>query len=291
MSLSDPEFIALDPLEQMLEKVRDLLDAIENALSSVATDSMRISHVDNPPNLDVALSTRLAEATFTGRWDGGIYGWTGAAGVKILADAEGHLQIDALSVANPPNLDVALSTRASETTLSGFSGKFPSAVALGDALANPTATIVGAALLGFDGTNWGRLRAVAQRLEVDRIHLFQFDGENRLIERSEPHRITPTGTATGDGTTTSFTIDLGTEKGGRKVLWLNNAFDVGVTIDILGTVDGTNYFALRSGISIPSGEDRWAIIRSSLQGIRISITATPAPAAGTTFEAKIFGHF
>jgi len=286
-----PEFVPLDPLEQMIEKTRDLLDELEDALTSVATDSLRISHVDNPPNLDVALSTRLAEATFTGRWDGGIYGWDGAAAQKIKTDTAGELQIDVLSTANPPNLDVALSTRASETSLSGFSGKFPTAAALGDTLANPTTTIIGAALLGFDGTNWGRLRAVAQRLEVDKVHLFQFDTENRLINHAEPHRISPTATATGDGTATSFTLNLGTEKGGRKILWLNNAFDQEATIEILGTVDGTNYFTMRSGISIPAGQNRWAVINGALQGVRISITTTIAPSTGTTFDAKIFGLF
>jgi hypothetical protein len=64
-------------------------------------------------------------------------------------------------------LDVALSTRASESTLSGLNGKFPSAVALADNLANPTTTVVGAAGLGFDGTNWRRLAAdTSGRLRV-----------------------------------------------------------------------------------------------------------------------------
>jgi len=62
-------------------------------------------------------------------------------------------------------LDVALSTRASESTLTGFSAKFPSAIALGDTLSNPTTTIIGGALLGFDGTYWRRVRT---------------DGEGRL---------------------------------------------------------------------------------------------------------------
>jgi hypothetical protein len=56
-------------------------------------------------------------------------------------------------------LDVALSTRASESTLSALSGKFPSAAALSDTLGNPTTTIVGSALLGWDGTYWRRLAA------------------------------------------------------------------------------------------------------------------------------------
>ncbi|RLF43611.1 MAG: hypothetical protein DRN17_06055 [Thermoplasmata archaeon] len=36
--------------------------------------------------------------------------------------------------------------------------KFPDAAALSDSLANPTTTIVGSALLGFDGSVWERLR-------------------------------------------------------------------------------------------------------------------------------------
>jgi hypothetical protein len=69
-------------------------------------------------------------------------------------------------------LDVALSTRASESTLSALSGKFPSAVALADNLSNPSTTIVGSALLGWDGTYWrriavdssSRLRVVAESI-------------------------------------------------------------------------------------------------------------------------------
>jgi hypothetical protein len=65
-------------------------------------------------------------------------------------------------------LDVALSTRASEATLSALNGKFPSAVALSDTLSNPTTTIVGVANLGFDGTYWRRLVAdTSGRLKIN----------------------------------------------------------------------------------------------------------------------------
>ena len=39
---------------------------------------------------------------------------------RALVDADRHVQVDALTVANPSNLDVALSTRASETTLAAI---------------------------------------------------------------------------------------------------------------------------------------------------------------------------
>jgi hypothetical protein len=64
-------------------------------------------------------------------------------------------------------LDVALSTRAADSTVSSFSGKFPSAAALADNLSNPTTTIVGSALLAFDGTNYRRVAAdTSSRLRV-----------------------------------------------------------------------------------------------------------------------------
>jgi len=85
-------------------------------------------------------------------------------GNKTLTD----LDTDLLNIYG--KLDVALSTRASDSTLSTFSGKFPSAVALADNLGNPTTTIIGGALLGFDGTYFrrvavdtsSRLRTVAE---------------------------------------------------------------------------------------------------------------------------------
>ena len=108
----------------------------------------------NVNNIDTALSTRLSDSTFTGRWDGGIYGFDGTTARKIKTDTSGKLQVDVLSTANPSNLDVALSTRLAEST---FTGRFPAASALGDSMSNPTTTTIGSALLGFDGTNWERV--------------------------------------------------------------------------------------------------------------------------------------
>jgi hypothetical protein len=83
------------------------------------------------------------------------------------------------------SLDVALSTRASEATLSALSGKFPSAAALADNLSNPTTTIVGSALLGWDGTYWrrvavdssNRLRVVAESVANPSNLLYPGDAE------------------------------------------------------------------------------------------------------------------
>ncbi|MEM2168168.1 MAG: hypothetical protein QXR74_07385 [Candidatus Bathyarchaeia archaeon] len=104
-------------------------------------------------NVDVALSTRASETTLSG-----IKTQTD----KLTFDTTNRLYVNAAVVANPPNLDVALSTRASESTLSSLNAKLPAASALGDAMANPTTTVVGGALLGFDGTNWTRVTALAR---------------------------------------------------------------------------------------------------------------------------------
>ena len=46
--------------------------------------------------------------------------WSGTAWVPALADAAGHVQVDVLTCANPGNLDVALSTVATQTTLAAI---------------------------------------------------------------------------------------------------------------------------------------------------------------------------
>jgi len=88
--------------------------------------------------IDVGLGTRLAEATFTGRWDAGIFGFDGTTARKLKTDAAGELQIDVLTlpitkgdwlsvIPNPSNLDVLLSTRLAEAT---FTGRVPTLATL-----------------------------------------------------------------------------------------------------------------------------------------------------------------
>jgi NCAIR mutase (PurE)-related protein len=125
------------------------LSGIKSQTDKLTFDTSNRLAIQNPPNLDVLLSTRASESTLSG-----IKTQTD----KLTFDASNYLQVNVKSTVNPSNLDVTLSTRASESTLSGLSGKFPSAVALGDSLSNPTTTIVGDALLGFDGTYWRRVR-------------------------------------------------------------------------------------------------------------------------------------
>jgi hypothetical protein len=91
------------------------LSAIKNALASVGTDKMRVSVVDSLP-----------------------------AGTNKIGS------VDVASIPNPSNLDVALSTRASEATLSSFVGTPDSSP--------PPKGIV---LLGYDGTYLRRVKVTS----------------------------------------------------------------------------------------------------------------------------------
>jgi hypothetical protein len=68
-------------------------------------------------------------------------------GIIIKRLEETGVLVDIESIPNPPNLDVALSTRASESTLSSFVGTPDSSP--------PSKGVV---LLGYDGTYVRRLR-------------------------------------------------------------------------------------------------------------------------------------
>jgi len=146
LEVLDPAYIKLrlDNLDMSLSSLRDALRGADNR---TLTDLYNVSN-SMLSKLDVALSTRASETTLSG-----IKTQTD----KLSFDSNNYLQVNVKALVNPPALDVNLSTRASESTLTALSNKFPSAVALADNLSNPTTTIIGAANLGFDGTNWRRL--------------------------------------------------------------------------------------------------------------------------------------
>jgi hypothetical protein len=124
-----------------IAETNKLLDLLSGALASKATDKLRVSVVDVIPLSPFNL-TQISGTTLTGR------DWS-------------------QDFAKLQNLDTTLSSRASESTLSTLSSKFPSAVALSDSLSNPTTTIIGSALLGFDGTYFRRVAVdTSSRLRV-----------------------------------------------------------------------------------------------------------------------------
>jgi len=143
----------LGKLDTTLSNVRDTIDS---RLYSIADGLSVYDHLKqirtqadaHLPNLDTPLSNLASEAT-----------------LSAIKNALASIGTDKLLTTpdNPPNLNVALSTRASESTLSELSGKFPAVTALSDNIPNPTTTILGSALLGYDDANtvWRRLRVTA----------------------------------------------------------------------------------------------------------------------------------
>ena len=188
---------------------------------------------------------------------------------SALMGADNRSLTDIYNVANSiyGRLDVALSTRASESTLSALSDKFPSAAALADNLSNPSTTIIGAALLGFDGTYWRRLAAdSSSRLKIaidaDNIGLLKdtkipnplgvltgldvigssanaLAVVNMLTPARQPYTITGIAVSTTEGSTSIAAP-------GAKVLVIKNRGDVDVQIGINGTVPTTNPLLVRA---------------------------------------------
>jgi hypothetical protein len=228
------------------------LSAIKAQTDKLTFDTAGRLAIQNPPNLDVALSSRASEPTlsaFSGKFPSAValadnlanptttiigaanLGFDGANWRRLVADASGRLRVSADVVANPPNLDVALSSRASESTLSAFSGKFPSASALGDAMANPTTTIIGGALLGFDGSNWRRVHVRA--VDV----LGSTGGALAVVDFLTPSRQPVLIEGINVGTTEGSTS---ISAPGAKILKLKNRGDVDILIGINGPVPTTN---------------------------------------------------
>jgi hypothetical protein len=244
--------------------------ASESTLSGIKTQTdkltfdtsnylqVNVKAIVNPSNLDVALSTRASETTLSelsGKFPSAVsladnlsnptttiigvanLGWDGTYWRRIATDTSSRLRTVVESVANPSNLDVALSTRASESTLSGLSGKFPSAAALGDALANPTTTIIGGALLGFDGTNWGRVAVRA--LDIIGATGRALAVVNFLTPSRMPYMVDDISVSTTEASTAISAP-------GAKILKITNKGDVDCLIGINASVPATNPMKVRS---------------------------------------------
>ena len=314
------------------------LDTLDNALASVATDKLRITIVDslpsgsnligkiagdqglalkqvgaddgrldvycsfvaNPSNLDVALSTRLSESTFTDRFPAGaslgdsmsnptttligacLMGFDGSYWERLKTDGSNRLLVNAAVVANPSNLDVALSTRASESTLSSLDGKFPSAASLSDSLSNPSTTIVGSALLGWDGSYWRRIAVdSSSRLRAVVESIPSIPAGSNIIggvfaDYAYAHTINE---QVGTTEVTGTAIDV--RRRGGKLIYMHNSQDVDVTVTIEGSYDGSEWFPIRSNISLAAGEKKVGILTDRFGYIRAKAVASSSPSSGS----------
>jgi len=255
-----PEYVKskLDMLDITLSSLRD---AIRGADGRTLTDVYNVlSTFSGKFPAAVALADNLANPSTT-IVGSALLGWDGSYFRRVAVDTSSRLRVVAEVVANPSNLDVALSSRASESTLSTFSGKFPSAVTLADNLGNPTTTIVGCANLGWDGSYWRRLAAdSSSRLKIavdaDNIGLLKdtkipnplgvitnldvvgsttnaLAVVDMLTPARQPYTIQGIAVSTTEGSTSIAAP-------GAKILIIKNKGDVDVQIGINGAVPTTN---------------------------------------------------
>ena len=107
-------------LKRTLEKLQNILGQLDMTLSELrdaltsAEYSAKITHpITAEGNIPIHIKKSDVAISVSPSFED-------SAGnpVRALVDADHHAQVDVLSTANPPNLDVALSTRASESTLS-----------------------------------------------------------------------------------------------------------------------------------------------------------------------------
>lgn len=251
----------------------DIYNKMADRLPRVIYDSAGTELSSYIKNLDTGLSTRASETTLSG-----IKTQTD----KLTFDASSYLYVNAAVVANPSNLDVALSTRASEDTLSGFSGKFPSAAALADNLSNPTTTIVGSALLGWDGTYWRRLAVdTTSRLRTVVESLPSLPSGTNTIGAVFADYTTVDTINQSVGTTEVTGTAVDCRRRGGKIVYMLNTQDADVTVTIEGSDNGTDWYVVRDGISLPAGSSKYGVLNDRHAYVRARAVAAASPSTGT----------
>jgi len=145
-----------------------LNDGVDTAnITSAGRLEVDGSGVTQPVSGSVTVSGTV-NAAQSGTWN--INNVSGTVSLPTGASTSALQTTGNSSLANiDTDLDVALSTRLAEST---FTGRFPTATLLGDALSNPTTTGVGSYLLGWEsGTStWNRIRSSSVNADNEAGH-------------------------------------------------------------------------------------------------------------------------
>jgi len=296
-----------------LTDIYDILNDIKAKTNKLSFDGnnylqVNVKSIVNPSNLDVALSTRASESTVSGiksktdklTFDGNSYLYVniGADSVgiakestlsgiktktdKLTFDTSNRLKVNAEAVANPSNLDVKLGTRASESTLSSFSAKFPSATALSDSLSNPTTTIVGSALLGYDGSKFRRVRVdTSGRIKTAIDSLPSLPSGSNIIGGVFADYDTGTSINQQVSTTEVVGNSIDVRRRGRKIIYMKNTQNVPVYITIEGSYNGSDWYVIRDNIEVPPDDYRIGELDEAYGYIRARAKTTTAPSSGS----------
>jgi len=186
---------------------------------------------------------------------------------KAYDSANDRVKIDAEVVANPSNLDVALSNFV------GTPGSSP-----------PTQ---GLAILGYDGTNVQRLKVdSAGELQVDVLSIPSIPSGTSIIGGIfAEYALGKTLDAASVGTSEVTGTAVDVRRRGRKVIYINNSQDVDITVDIDVSPDGSDWYTIKSDISVPAGAKKLGIMKDAHGYVRARAVASSAPSSGSVTVA------
>ena len=258
-------------LGQLDIKISELRDALRGTGNKTLTDLYNRAYdsvndrikidaqkVADPPSLDVNLSTRASEETL---------GYIKNQTDKLSFDASNYLQVNVKATVNPSNLNVPF------TNFVGSPGSPP-----------PSQGLV---LLGYDGSNMQRLKVDSDgELQVDISSLPKLpSGDNIIGGFFAANLLDKILDGVTVGTTEVVSDPADVRRYGRKVIYINNSQNVDITVDIDVSYDGSDWYTIRSGISVPAGSKKIGILRDTHAYVRARAVASSAPTSGSVTVA------
>ena len=268
--------VPLDYVAQLFEQIKSNTDSIlarlDVALSTRASEDtltqikaqtdkllfdgdsylyVNAGKVANPPNLDVALSTRASESTLSD-----IKSQTD----KLKFDDNSYLYVNAAVVANPPNLDVAISTRASEDTLSRIKSQTDK--------------------LTFDTDNYLYVN-VAKTVNPPNLDA-PISSELPRKVRGIPLEVIIWDAQT-IGTTEVVSGSVDVRGYPKRIIWIINNQDVDITVTVEGSLDNSNWYTIRSGITVSANGGQACLVnfQDNHAYLRLRAVASASPSSGS----------
>jgi len=263
--------IPLDVEAQLLESIKNLLDKLEDALGSVAADVLRVGGNQNEPfpqratTYDLLVQLRHAGSEIDPRE---IRALTSSDVVTAYGSQTQPLQQRATTY----DLLVQLRHDGAEIDPRNIRAL----------TASDVVTVYGDEGVAINQDADGDL-------QIDVLSLPSLPaGTNTIGGVFADFTSVTLFDAVTIGTTeeTSATADV--RKHGRKVIWIINSQDVDITVDVDGSLDGTNWYVIRDGISVPAGEQRFMVARDAHGYMRLRAVAAASPTSGNV-TAKLIG--